>query len=492
MQQYSVDQLKKFVDHLTTYSGAWRSIDLRIASTKIAGKEICLILDGRFEELPPDQLPPTPPDPSVGNFKAERIILPFDQLGKLLKDVVSEKLEVDGRSILLGKLNQDGTVREGLGLNTTFSEGGRARWGNFEQSAVIRLLQYNQTINEASANTLNESDLELAWKSLNAPYRDTEDVLGEYFRRPTTLMDQTKSYFLLEARVPVEFTDATGWTDGRLTVEVSIGGYLDPDLVTVGLVMIPRTGRKHRESFAWKSGDWKQNSTKHVATWARDDQDILGCEVYLRYDGSNVGSRELINRQAQTSNIAMNAHRHFDPHFEHYERWIAGQGPKPAREFERAVAWLFHFCGLRTAFYGTGQDFDNEIDQLGYWDEGKVVLAVECTTHSKDLTPKMKNVIRRCANLERAAAGWEVMPVVATCLEPKEITDTERQMAGTDKVVLLTAKQLKEIFQMAERCCPPGDVVDFLSKGGSAKPPAPQYQLPGMLGIAPSFRRTRR
>lgn len=483
MQDHAKKQVKEFLDRIKPFRKAWQSFEIRTGSVVVRKTEFCVIFVGTLGVLPPDQMPAPPPDPSVNAFKADRVVLPFSAFDSFIKGLHADRLVIANRTLRLGKAQQDGTVREALSPSPQFERAGETRWGRTEAAHATMLLHAGgSSLHDASGGVLSDHELDYELRTLKTPYHDVEDMLHAFYKQPKSSYfgNTSKAFFTLRAPVPVTLAPSTCIKDNRLNITIVVEGGLNPAKVDAGLILVPRDGADRREPLPLKRKHWVREGSSQKASLTVDLKEVMSCKVYLSYAGIHLVTRHFENPDIPTANVALNAHRHFDDGMTLYTRWISGAGKNAGRELEKAVGWLFHFCGFRTGAYGGGQDLDNEVDQVCLWDEGKTLVGVECTTKSTDLIQKMKNVFRRCENLNRLLPGWDIVPIVATSMARSELTDTERQTAWTDEVVLLSGDDLKELLHVAERNGTPADVVDLISKGGSAMSPPDNSGMPGM------------
>lgn len=470
MHPQAIVAVDRFAECVAVFKGAYQSLDLRVGWTNAHGKDICLFLRGILDPRPPHLVPPASADPSVGAFKAKRIVKPIGALRKVLDDLRNDRVRVGKRVILLGSLKQDGKWDPGVSPGFSFNEASTEGWFGRPEPASIQLYESTRRPSDIAGYKLDEDVLKRLWRTLPTPYRSLGDVTTAFFQNPDTPREFPNCFTLFSARVPVEFLPATDFRNGRLRVAIQCAPGIDVEKVSLGMIAEPGTGPDDRKSFSWKRSRWKLRGTNLITVKSFPVDDAASVTLLLRYRKQPITSIERKNPRGHLLNPAFRVHEFMDKGFVKYEKGITGQGKPMQDDFERAVAWLFGLCNLPPIFYGTGT-IQNELDLISIWPERKLIIAVECTTLLVDFSKKLSTVHRRCKDLETMMKDHHVLPVVATCLDAHQITSTDKQKALAEGIVLLTSHELEEVRGLAERNVGRSDVVDYLLGGGAADTP---------------------
>ena len=116
--------------------------------------------------------------------------------------------------------------------------------------------------------------------------------------------------------------------------------------------------------------------------------------------------------------------------------------------FEHAVSTLLHLLGFATGHYGQNT-FGGDMTDLfaTYSDEGWS-LVVECTIRELDLAAKIAKLVTRAKSVARTTPG-EVYPTLVTRQPRTDISDTAREDAAREKVILITGDDLDGLVQLA-------------------------------------------
>lgn len=417
----------------------------------------------------PKQVPPPPPDPSAGAFKARRILRPISALKKVLADLRNDRVRVGKKTLALGKIQVDGKLEPGVSPGFSFNEANTEGWFIKPGPATIRLYGSTSRPSDIAGYKYDEATVERLWRTLTGPYKNLHDVITTYFQNPHG-MENPNCFTLFEGLVPLEFLPATDFRNGRLRIAVQCAQGIDVEKVSVGVITEPGTAPSDRRSLSWKRSRWKSRGSTLLTVESLPADQISSATLLLRYKKQPVTSIERNNPRRHLLNPAVRVHEFMDPGFSKYEKGITGQGKPVQDDFERAVAWLFGLCNLPPIFYGTGT-IPNELDLISIWPERKLIIPVECTTFLVDFSKKLNTVHRKCKDLETQMKDHQFLPVVATCLTANQITATEKQKALTEGIVLLTERELGELKALAQRNCTRGEAIEYLLGGGAADTP---------------------
>src|SRR5262245_60444714 len=129
MQDHAKKQVREFLGLIKPFRKAWHSFDIRVGAVTVGKSEFCVIFSGTLDVLPPDQILASSHNPSVKKFRADQIVLPFSGFDKFIEDLYVDHLRISERTILFGKPQQNGTVREGLSPSPHFERAGEMRRG---------------------------------------------------------------------------------------------------------------------------------------------------------------------------------------------------------------------------------------------------------------------------------------------------------------------------------------------------------------------------
>ena len=129
--------------------------------------------------------------------------------------------------------------------------------------------------------------------------------------------------------------------------------------------------------------------------------------------------------------------------------------------FEHAVSTLLHLLGFATGHYGQ-KTFGGDMTDLfaTYSDEGWS-LVVECTVRELDLAAKIAKLVTRAKSTARTTPG-EVYPTLVTRQPRTDISDTAREDAAREKVILITGDDLDGLVQLATELPSPEKVRNHM------------------------------
>ncbi len=129
--------------------------------------------------------------------------------------------------------------------------------------------------------------------------------------------------------------------------------------------------------------------------------------------------------------------------------------------FEHAVSTLLHLLGFTTGHYGQRTFGGDMTDLFAAHSGAEWFLVVECTTRQLDLATKIAKLVTRAKEVARAMPG-DVHPVLVTRQPRTDISDTVREDAAREKVVLVTGDDLDGLVQLATELPLPDRIKNHL------------------------------
>jgi hypothetical protein len=128
--------------------------------------------------------------------------------------------------------------------------------------------------------------------------------------------------------------------------------------------------------------------------------------------------------------------------------------------FEHAVSTLFHLLGFFTGHYGS--TFGSDMTDIFVACPGEDwCLVIECTTRELDLAAKISKLVTRAKEVARTMPG-EVHPVLVTRQPRTDISETAREDAAREKVVVISGDDLDGLVQLATELPSPEKVRTYL------------------------------
>lgn len=145
----------------------------------------------------------------------------------------------------------------------------------------------------------------------------------------------------------------------------------------------------------------------------------------------------------------MSAHQYFDNRGAVFDSYLKNI-EKDSERFEKAIAWLFSFCGFNVMHLGHS-DIKSEIDVLCFSNIRNVpiMLAVECTTFAPDQNGKLSVLGTRAQGLA-ASINCEVIPIMVTAIPKSQVQFADVETATKNGILILTAERLDEVYQLAK------------------------------------------
>ena len=129
--------------------------------------------------------------------------------------------------------------------------------------------------------------------------------------------------------------------------------------------------------------------------------------------------------------------------------------------FEHAVSTLLHLLGFATGHYGQNTFGGDMTDLYATYSDAGWSLVVECTVRELDLAAKIAKLVTRAKSIARTAPG-EVYPTLVTRQPRTDISDTAREDAAREKVILITGDDLDGLVQLATELPSPEKVRNHL------------------------------
>ena len=129
--------------------------------------------------------------------------------------------------------------------------------------------------------------------------------------------------------------------------------------------------------------------------------------------------------------------------------------------FEHAVSTLLHLLGFATGHYGQNTFGGDMTDLFATYSDGGWSLVVECTIRELDLAAKIAKLVTRAKSVARTIPG-EVYPTLVTRQPRTDISDTAREDAARERVILITGDDLDGLVQLAAELPSPEKVRNHL------------------------------
>jgi hypothetical protein len=154
-----------------------------------------------------------------------------------------------------------------------------------------------------------------------------------------------------------------------------------------------------------------------------------------------------------TRNASRAIHQLFDPELKSLQELLATKGKKDARDFEKAVAWLFWMLGFSVAHLDTLPRAQGAPDLVAKAPNGDFVV-IECTTGLLKAEHKLPNLVARAERVRKSLtlSGHEtakVQPVLVTNRTLAEVT-AEIEDAQKLQVFVITSDDFQELLQLTD------------------------------------------
>ena len=180
--------------------------------------------------------------------------------------------------------------------------------------------------------------------------------------------------------------------------------------------------------------------------------------LFLSYREQEVDRQTLSRMVVSGENARIASYALSDPSLDVFRKAVEPQERKNLKNFEEAVRLLFTFLGF-SCLKPLASD---SVDIIGFTDNPRQVLLVECTTGAPDLHNKVGKLASR-RNAYRAP--WHPIALIATSLPIDEVSVADRERARTDDIVLLSRESLTELLTIAIRGTTPRSVLEYLTHG---------------------------
>lgn len=303
---------------------------------------------------------------------------------------------------------------------------------------------------------LDFEDLERDLRCSDRPWSGVKDVLDNFFRLPfdrNSLQHRSR----IEVKVDVGLHVLGGTLlNGSLVLDLTLSPSIKPEDVLVGVVVQPallsdigaQRFQKPLIEVATRGGETDYRVEVPVR------RNAARVQVFLAYHGWPAASAGVVATPTGTSTSSARAIAVYAGDAG-LRDWLTVKADKHAAHFEAWVATLLHAFGMRATAIGEfGWDAP---DIIAHAPVGNWTVIVEATTGAPNNGDKMAKLYRRAQELS-SALGHQVTPVLATLLDTGHVTDSDRQRAADDGIVLLTRDSLAEL---ADRVITNGTVHDL-------------------------------
>jgi hypothetical protein len=129
-------------------------------------------------------------------------------------------------------------------------------------------------------------------------------------------------------------------------------------------------------------------------------------------------------------------------------------------KFESRVDILLNLLGFSPAHYG-GTNLEAP-DILAFPNVGNWVLVVECTERDPDLANKLTKLATRTKIVSKTAESLTAYPIIVTAFERSMLNLTDKEKAGKERIAVITADEMPNLFQMALEGPDPIKVREYL------------------------------
>jgi len=144
---------------------------------------------------------------------------------------------------------------------------------------------------------------------------------------------------------------------------------------------------------------------------------------------------------------------------------LKGKGKDKSNDFERAICWLFNLQGLRALYYGERKDLDSEVDIIAFSQQYNYLYPIECTIGPINNKDKLLKLVKKSNSIIKLFIGKypsiKVQPLLATCLESNEISLTDIQTAGRERIGILSLEYLTGLLSSSKYFINEKDLFEY-------------------------------
>lgn len=460
MRQDFIDRVDEFGAMVKPFQEIWKTIVLRAAWFECEGAPRPIVISINLAAKPVKHFPKPDHLPEAGQLRVSWETRPANELDSVLKALKGGSIEIAGTTLKLE--HRDGTKWAEIGSPFVNFERPGVYYARDREFAEASMRE-GQSIHDSVYYAVKDRQLEEVWRAMPAPYWDRNDVLTNFFGLPGGAQ-QDQMILYANATIPMRLADETHLKDGLLTLTVEAPPGIRADKLSVGIIATALDGATRRSELFLR-GRTKKGAAQ-LKKSLKLGKDVARATLLLRYGGVTLERREVLPAGVATANMAMAVHEALDPSSEFYLDGLAGKGKDRGRDFERAVAWLFTFCGFAVVSYAKLNHFDQRApDVLATSKRDNLILAIECTISSPNTEGKLAKLRDRCRDLRNNLNGkMRVVPVLATALEDSSIPASDRSLAAQDEILLLSFPHLSQLHGLATAGQPLAKIVAYLRK----------------------------
>ncbi len=450
-----MNQIEKFKEIINKYLDGWQSIDIRSVSFPAYNKWISLATRIILSEKSTRHAISSETFPDCDHIKILREIRNISDLDDILRQIESGILTVTRQEIHLGRI-EGNEIKNNLGFSFHVQRK-HYHWLNPqpEVPSLITLYATGDQIHNVlhhGPDAIGSDELDWELRSLKIPYDGLNDLLGSFLDIPrqhsrSRVIESTVVY--INAPIKLRFLDTSTLSKGKFSILVESIGYKKLNDVTVGIVGSTDAGTIYRGSHEFSARDWKPDDKCTVACKEVNVKDLTSASLFLSFRGNVIDNIILHDESALLQNPRILAYSHFDKNIEKLKAYLIGKGKEPSNDFEKGVALLLHLCGFNSALYGQLGGIQEEIDIIAFVPNSNDVIAVECTIKDLDANGKMTKFSRRIKELPDELNDYNLLPLLFTALERKNISPTELDSARTERIGVAAAEDIQELLTMA-------------------------------------------
>jgi len=386
----------------------------------------------------------------TGNFVIISKTIKAKKFNQLIEKLSGEEVEIDGLEIrFLEKDTKPHLLfdRRYVGNSELSKERLGVDWSTFAFHYAARF----------QLGSYYSDEITPRLKCHNPAYEDifeaVNEVVGriEWGFRPNYTEDSV-CYILMPNYVALD--ECT--LDGNI-LDIKVRYHKGLDASELRLNLINKGKEIRRRQIQFNGGSSKSAGKHNIAHRRVAIKDVALVQMYLFLEGEEeegaTDERSVVNRR-MSLNPRLVAHEAFDMDSIFLKKSLQGES-KNARDFELAIGVLLHTLGFLTEWTGYKGE---KPDFVAFCPESKSWIVVECTTSIFDLG-KMKRLKDRATKVANAVKE-NTYPVVFTSLKRQELQQEVQSRAATDGIIIISSKDIQNLFEMSLRGTGPKDAFD--------------------------------
>lgn len=465
------DEIRRFTEALKSTEKLWRSIDLRVIAANVAGRWCNLVSRAYCDFRPPSRVTRFEHLPVGRLVGAWQVVLPYSFLSEFLQSAEGGAVEAPGiPRIFLANGIPDAQPTDHLPRATYFyndlSGVGQPLYAHWSGHVLQLAGEGVDAVLRASSPEYWAHDTEV--RAHRHPWDGLDGLVRFFAASPKPFQGNRMSTLELVAPLSARFVrEQCSLKAGTLRVVVETESIGPARSVTLGAFGVGDEPLPMSTTLGNPKMSRVGNGPAYRLEWSASAPGVASASLFLSVGGNVVHRHHVVDPSSGGVNPRISAYSAVDEDLTTYFQWLAGEGKDRGRDFERALARLFTFCGFQVDLLASPGALSDAVDLFAYDPHSPRMFAVETTVDTLDRNDHIAKLKARVASLRRAVPGMEITGVLATPLSSGDLDEASVERCLDEGLVVLASEDCDGLLLRARSGESTPDLVDVIRAGVS-------------------------